>query len=222
MRPAPDLAAAVVRVWTRAYTAGLHPGLRESRRAEIDSDLWEHARAAQDAAAAPRSIAGQMLARCLLGIAADLTWRSQMVAGPSRLEKGVSMNDRIRRDWWIPAPIVLGILSAFFQLTHLVGGRAGPDQVPGVGAIAIVGSLFVVLPIWALVVRRRHPGWTFVMLLPLVLFSLAPLMWGEITVFQLGSLLGIVTVVGAVMNLAQHFVEEGPDLSPPQAQRVHG
>lgn len=32
-----------VRAWVRLCTAGLPPGLRDSRRDEIDADLWEQA-----------------------------------------------------------------------------------------------------------------------------------------------------------------------------------
>src|SRR5438094_8714239 len=35
------LAIAFVRKWTRVYTARMSPELREARRAEIESDLWE-------------------------------------------------------------------------------------------------------------------------------------------------------------------------------------
>ena len=31
-----------VRAWTRLYTWRVAPSLREARRAEIESDLWEH------------------------------------------------------------------------------------------------------------------------------------------------------------------------------------
>ena len=34
----------VVRTWTRLYTWGMRPVLRDSRRAEIESDLWEFQR----------------------------------------------------------------------------------------------------------------------------------------------------------------------------------
>jgi hypothetical protein len=77
--------------------------------------------------------------------------------------------------------------------------------------VALLGFLFVVLPVWALAIRRRHPGLTVLMLLPLGLYSLVPLMWGEVTWFQLASVLGIVTLVGAVMNLAERSIEEGSD-----------
>ena len=35
------LAITVTRWWTRVYTLGLPADLREARRAEIESDLWE-------------------------------------------------------------------------------------------------------------------------------------------------------------------------------------
>ena len=36
------LAKAGVRVWTRLYTWGMPPHVRDARRAEIESDLWEY------------------------------------------------------------------------------------------------------------------------------------------------------------------------------------
>ena len=65
------LAIVLVRVWTRIYTWRLPHAICESRRAEIESDLWEsrHDRAAGIASAF------QMIARLLLGIPDDLTWR---------------------------------------------------------------------------------------------------------------------------------------------------
>ena len=143
------------------------------------------------------------------------------------------MKERVKRNWWIPAPIVLIGLSALAVLTHIVGDGFesewsrtasgwNPSTPERVAAVTLLFALFVLLPVLALAVRRRHPGLTVVMLLPLGLYSLVPLMWGEITVFQLASVLGIVTLVGAVMNLAERYVEERPDLSSPNAQRTLG
>lgn len=66
-------ARAMVRAWTHVYTAGLPPHVRDVRRAEIDSDLWELetdalARGGLDPAV-------HVLARCLIGIPDDLSWR---------------------------------------------------------------------------------------------------------------------------------------------------
>ena len=68
------LAVAAVRGWTRAYTLGLPPSIRERRRAEVDSDLWE---CQADAAAV---LPLQILRRLLLGIVDDLWWRVEEVS----------------------------------------------------------------------------------------------------------------------------------------------
>jgi hypothetical protein len=68
------LGAAAVRAWTRLYTWRLPPSIRNARRAEIASDLWEFEhdpeRGSEDAAAF------HVLARLAIGIPADLSWRA--------------------------------------------------------------------------------------------------------------------------------------------------
>jgi hypothetical protein len=67
-------AIALVRLWTRVYTAGLSPDLREARRAEIESDLWEF----QQDPVADRDLhpSVHVLVRLMLGIPDDLRWRA--------------------------------------------------------------------------------------------------------------------------------------------------
>ncbi len=233
MKPLDERATAVVRAWTRLYTGRLLPEVRDARRAEIDSDLWEHSHAAGKTTGDRRSVAGQMLARSLLGVAADLSWRSKMAHGPGRLVKeGIPMNDRIKWNWWIPAPIVLICLGALMVLTHIVGDgvespwsrtAAGwnPSLFDRVGAVAALGFFFLVLPIWALTVRRGHPGWTVVMLVPCFLISLTPAGWSDAGWILILPVLGIVTLVGAVVNLAQRSLEEGTSPSPARARPTH-
>jgi hypothetical protein len=62
----PRVAAGVARWWTRVYTAGLPADLRESRRAEVESDLWE--------SLADGAPSHHILARTALGLPDDLTW----------------------------------------------------------------------------------------------------------------------------------------------------
>jgi hypothetical protein len=63
----------VVRTWTRLYTSGMPPVLRDSRRAEIESDLWEFQR--DPAAMGGSSPTIHILVRMVIGILADLCWR---------------------------------------------------------------------------------------------------------------------------------------------------
>ena len=77
MSPALRAALGIVRAWTRLYTACIEPGLRDARRAEIESDLWECHEDARRRGATPMLIAVHMLLRLLLGIRDDLMWRAE-------------------------------------------------------------------------------------------------------------------------------------------------
>jgi hypothetical protein len=68
------VAIAIVRLWTRVYTARMSPELGEARRAEIESDLWEF----QQDRLTRRSVAPivHVLVRLVLGIPDDLRWRA--------------------------------------------------------------------------------------------------------------------------------------------------
>ena len=72
----PRAAAGVTRWWTRCYTAGLPLDLREARRAEVESDLWE--------SLADGGTARHILARLALGIVDDLTWSLTLMDTDSR------------------------------------------------------------------------------------------------------------------------------------------
>ena len=67
---------ATVRLWTRVYTAGVPTALRDARREEIESDLWEAAHdSALDAASnSPLDV----IIRLVTGIPDDLGWRLEV------------------------------------------------------------------------------------------------------------------------------------------------
>jgi len=213
------LAGAVVRAWTFVYTIGADASIRVARRDEIASDLWEHARGGAKEGVGPRAIAGQMLARCFLGIGADVSWRVQVALGQRRVVKeGVHMSERLKRNWWIPgaialigACIVFGVLS---RASHVDQGRS-PSLIADALTFAFAGLVIVVLPVIGLLVRRSHPGWTFWLLAPAILLSLSPLLWLGDAVRELGAFLllipaaGIVTLIGTLTNLAHASVAEG-------------
>ena len=73
----------LVRAWTRLYTTGTTADLRDRRRAEIESDIWESCRQPQRA-----SVPLQMLLRLLLGVHDDLAWRRSL-RRPSRIAQTV-------------------------------------------------------------------------------------------------------------------------------------
>ena len=65
--------ASAVTVWTRIYTAGMEPELRDRRRAEIEADLWESQQEPRPAV----SVALDLIARLVRGVASDLQWRAE-------------------------------------------------------------------------------------------------------------------------------------------------
>src|SRR5215208_2576071 len=77
------LASAVVRAWTRAYTRGMPRSVRDARRAEVESDLWESW--ADEAAGAALPL--QILGRLVFGVFDDLSWRVEHVGGRSRIPR---------------------------------------------------------------------------------------------------------------------------------------
>ena len=76
-RHRPTLAARLTHRWVRVYTAHLDPALRDTRRAELASDLWEHGAEAKRRGLGSLRVNVQILRRLLAGIPADLSWRSQ-------------------------------------------------------------------------------------------------------------------------------------------------
>ena len=71
----PALAARLTQRWVRAYTAQLDPARRDTRRAELASDLWEQQADARRMGLGSLRMNAQMLRRLLGGIPADLLWR---------------------------------------------------------------------------------------------------------------------------------------------------
>jgi hypothetical protein len=79
--PLQRLAAALVRFWTHAYTWGMEPHARDSRRAEIESDLWESLHDDGLSATAP-----EMIGRLIAGLLDDVRWRvEQPTLAPQRM-----------------------------------------------------------------------------------------------------------------------------------------
>jgi TonB family protein len=75
-------ALATVRVWTKIYTAGIPAPLRDARREEIESDLWETQR--QPHTDPDRRSALHVVARLVAGAPDDLGWRREQVNAMTR------------------------------------------------------------------------------------------------------------------------------------------
>lgn len=117
----------LARWWVDRYTRGLDPGLRDDRRAELASDLWEHRAAAGDGLATELAI----LSRCLRGVPADLTWRRAARRGRRSLPTRSTI---LRGVGWAVAGMAYSLLIAMhgWFATALVGlDLYGDDWAPG-------------------------------------------------------------------------------------------
>lgn len=70
-----ETSVAATRGWCSLYTKGLPPDERVGRRAEIESDLWEHKSDGRAHGKAVADIGYDILVRFVLGIPSDLLWR---------------------------------------------------------------------------------------------------------------------------------------------------
>src|SRR5262249_23962205 len=78
LMPSPlTIATDLVRRWTWLYTCGLDADVRDARRAEIESDLWDFRDDVKTSGANEPSARAHVLARLALGIADDLLWRRE-------------------------------------------------------------------------------------------------------------------------------------------------
>lgn len=85
-------AIAIARGWTRLYTWSMPARLRDERRAEIESDMWEFLQDSDDR----RSPGAQILFRLVMGVPDDLGWRiEQAVFDCAPLRRSIALTARV-------------------------------------------------------------------------------------------------------------------------------
>ena len=104
MSTARRIAVDVARTWVRLYTSRMPTELRVTRRAEIDSDLWDHEKDAQEDGMPPLVTALEIFLRTLLGVLDDLNWcleARQAGRGASRIGRRSMMEFSSRQTRWM-------------------------------------------------------------------------------------------------------------------------
>jgi len=109
------LTVGMARSWVTPYTLRLPLEISESRRSEIDSDLWEQQWLAARRGDPALGTAIEVLSRMLLGIFDDLIWRLE--AGVSVTKGQISVNDT-----W---PMRIGFIALMVPLLLLVANGLG-------------------------------------------------------------------------------------------------
>ena len=130
------LVIAFARAWVRLYTRGLPAAVRDARRSELESDLWEQRHEEAARGRRPAATALRLLGRAVRGAPADLAWRFE------QRDRGAVVR-RLRaagRHGWtgFPAFVALAYLTVATGLGTT--GAAGPPEklAMGAGAAAIL------------------------------------------------------------------------------------
>ena len=119
-----DRSLRFARSWVRRYTDGLPTHVSASRRAEIDSDLAEHARCRELDGWTPKQIGRERVRRLVGGMAADLSWRHQLVTGDCRTPRLV----RVSVLSVTSVAVVLLAIFHFIFAAYMLGDTALAEQ----------------------------------------------------------------------------------------------
>jgi MFS family permease len=147
----------LIRRWVRFYTVGLDAGLRHDRRAEIDSDLWEHRNHASAEGEGSAATSFSILGRWAAGIPADLSWWASQVGRSGTTNKERFMSNTVGKYWWQGLAALTALVSVYQGIRQFF-----TDEVAvGISAGKIVGLvLFVtvgVLTMLGLAIHRTRP-----------------------------------------------------------------
>ncbi|MBW3658456.1 MAG: hypothetical protein KY457_07445 [Actinobacteria bacterium] len=134
--------------WTAFYTRDLPAEVRERRRREIASDVWEHEHAALAAGEHAVAVAVDILLRVVRGMAADVLWGWSTLrgrgAGSPLTGRVVIMVNRLVIAAGVAVTAFLGVY--FLANGFSIGFGAGGDQgelYPLYGIIEMVAGLLL-------------------------------------------------------------------------------
>lgn len=152
------IAVSVARAWVHLYTSRMSPELRETRRAEIDADLWDHHRDAQEGSTSTLVTALEILLRTGLGVLDDLSWcveARQSERGTARTGRSFTMGFSARQTRWMgifsvtATAIVLMMFGVVPTLTSYFASAGIPLPLPT--RIVMSMSVFLTGYWWAFV-----------------------------------------------------------------------
>jgi hypothetical protein len=177
----PPLLDRLTFAWVRAYTRGVPEPIRDERRSELGSDLWEHRSTAQRAGVGARATSLSIAARALTGIPADLAWRRDtkgaLMTAPTTTVDG--------RGWIGMTTDILAALMGGLAVLSGLGATLGDRDSAGWGALLLLTGL--VLLAGAYLRTRRPPA-------GLALIVVGAISWSFLTYWMF-----FTVVVGAVL-----------------------
>jgi hypothetical protein len=150
------LSVGMARSWVALYTLRLPLEAREARRSEIDSDLWEQQWLAARRGDPVFGTAIEVLARMLLGVISDITWRVQAGA-PARADRGIQMNEALYMRGMVAAGVILALILIVFGFRFVADAFLNSEVASGQAAFGAI-TLFAGAAVAAgLLTSRRKP-----------------------------------------------------------------
>ncbi len=132
----PERMAKLVARWVRFYTRSLPPPIAQRRIDEIDADLHDHIAHERADRIRDRRIALSIAARMVRGLAADASWRRQMIAHPSTRKDVMQVSKTAYR-----SAVRVALATAFILLLPLVGMRISDEVNWTLTDFVIAGAL---------------------------------------------------------------------------------
>ena len=150
-----DVAVGMTRSWVAVYTSGLAPELRDARRAEIDSDLWEHRQIAELTEEPQGETTFHLLTRLLLGILSDVTWRLETGHSVSG-ERSIRMNAALYMRGLVAVGVALALLVVIVGVGSIFNAFEDGDNSGWVwgGSLSALSGVAVMV---GLLISRPNP-----------------------------------------------------------------
>jgi hypothetical protein len=153
-----ELVGGLVEAWTAIYTIGLPSDMKEGRRAEIRSDLWDQCSLAAFQDDPVLETAGHVFVRLVLGIPGDIAWRAETGVA-TRRERRSQMTESWKSRIGLLIAIVLALFPIVLGLSIIVGNGEWDSAISRVmwGGLWIITGVAIVAGL--LTVRRAYgPG----------------------------------------------------------------
>jgi hypothetical protein len=132
----PERMAGLVARWVRFYTRDLPTEIARRRIDEIDADLHDHIAHERAGGTKDWRIAAGVAGRMVRGLAADASWRGQMIADPSTRKEATKMSRSASR-----SAVRVALATAFILLAPLVAMQVTDEVDWGVFDFVFAGVL---------------------------------------------------------------------------------
>lgn len=195
--PVPSLAQSTCRFWVRVYTRRLPSEAATRRRQEIESDLYEHFAEAADAGITGHRLGAEILARVLVGVPADLSWRRATRQPHPRLALGGTSMSHPKSTSHRLLYGLSGLIVIYAGLLSGVGtaSTTWDDDATSKLLFSAVPTLSAIVLVAGLVIQSKNPRRG----LPLIIAgAIGPAIWFWMLVFYGPVMIAVIALAVSV------------------------